>query len=308
MNNGHNLIVLTLAVLMVLTSCVSKKDFLALQTERDLLQQALDEERRKANTCQDEQVDLSSQISALNTQLASAQNTITDRDARIKLLQDELDYQKRTNTNLLDRMNDLSVLTQQEADNVKKSLESINQQSRYIQDLNESIQAKDSLNLALVMNLKRSLDDINDEDVQVEVRGGVVYVSISDRLLFRSGSFEITNQAKGVLGKVAKVINDHNEINVMVEGHTDSIPISNTCMVDNWDLSVKRATSVVRVLTDEYSVAPGRLTAAGRSEFVPKDTNETSSGRSINRRTEIVITPKLDQFFKLLEDPSTAGQ
>jgi len=205
-------------------------------------------------------------------------------------------------------MADLSVISKEGAESIKKSLESINAQTKYIQELTSSIQSKDSLNLALVMNLKRSLSDINDQDIEVEVRGSVVYVSIADKLLFKSGSAEISPRAESVLGKVAKVINDHKELNVMVEGHTDNVPISNSCVADNWDLSVKRSTAVIRVLQSKHGVAPDRLTAAGRSEFIPKTTNATADGRSTNRRTEIILTPKLDQFFKLLEAAPAGGK
>lgn len=221
-------------------------------------------------------------------------------------LEEQIKHMQSTNAGLLDRMADLSIVNKSGAESIQKSLESISQQYSFIQDLTTKIQSKDSLNLALVMNLKRSLSNINDEDVQVEVKGGVVYVSISDKLLFRSGSSRISSEAEGVLAKLASVINDHDDLNVLVEGHTDDVPISNSCMEDNWDLSVKRATSVVRKLQEDYYVSPERLTAAGRSEFVPKVPNTTSEGRSTNRRTEIIITPKMDQFFKLLEAPPVA--
>lgn len=220
---------------------------------------------------------------------------------QVQQLEEQLKHLQMTNASLLDRMSDLSVVNKAGAESIQRSLESINQQYAFIQDLTTKIQSKDSLNLALVMNLKRSLSDINDEDVQVEVKGGMVHVSISDKLLFRSGSSRITREAYRVLGKLAMVINDHDDLEVLVEGHTDNVPISNSCVEDNWDLSVKRATAVVRVLQEEYYVAPERMTAAGRSEYLPKAENDTEGGRSINRRTEIVITPKLDQFFKLLE-------
>ena len=143
--------------------------------------------------------------------------------------------------------------------------------------------------------------------MQVEVKGGVVYVSISDKLLYESGSSKINKAAEEVIGKIATVVNDHEELNILVEGHTDDVPMAGTsCVTDNWDLSVKRATSVVRLLQTEYFVSPERLTAAGRSEFLPKAVNTTPEGRSANRRTEIIITPKLDQFFQLLESPLIA--
>lgn len=221
----------------------------------------------------------------------------------IQQLEAQIENLQGTNAALLDRMADLSIVNKEGAESIKRSLESINAQTKYIQELTSSIQLKDSLNLALVMNLKRSLSDLNDQDIQVEVRGGVVYVSIADRLLFRSGSSEISPRADEILGKVAKVVNDHKDLDVMVEGHTDNVPISTSCVADNWDLSVKRATAVVRVLQNKHSVAPERITAAGRSEYIPKTPNSTADGRSINRRTEIVLTPRLDQFFKLLESP-----
>lgn len=223
------------------------------------------------------------------------------KNEQIQELQDQIEHMQQTNASLLDRMADLSVVNKSGAESIQKSLESISKQYSFIQDLTTKIQSKDSLNLALVMNIKRSLSDINDEDVQVQVKGGFVHVSISDKLLFRSGSSRITTRAGEVLGKLASIMNDHNDLDILVEGHTDNVPISNSCMEDNWDLSVKRATSVVRLLQEKYYVAPERMTAAGRSEYVPKTTNDTQEGRSINRRTEIIITPKLDQFFKLLE-------
>jgi chemotaxis protein MotB len=137
------------------------------------------------------------------------------------------------------------------------------------------------------------------------VKKGVVYISISDRMMFKSGSAEIGTQADLVLGKIASILNDHKHLEIMVEGHTDSVPISTTCMVDNWDLSVKRATSVVRRLQNNHGITPTRMTAGGRSEYIPKSTNETAEGRATNRRTEIIILPELDQFFELLEPPES---
>ena len=150
------------------------------------------------------------------------------------------------------------------------------------------------------MNLKRSLADINDKDINIKVEKGVVYIDISDRLLFNSGQYTVTNEAKTVLGKVANVLNAHPDLDVMVEGHTDSIPIHNNVITDNWDLSVKRATSVVRILENQYKISPIRMTAAGHSKFTPVATNDNKDGRALNRRTRIIILPQLDQFFKLM--------
>ncbi len=246
-------------------------------------------------------------FSACNkTKLAELERELELKDDKIELLEEQLGHLQQTNASLLDRMSDLSIVNKAGAESIQKSLENMTNQYSFIQDLTSKIHSKDSLNLALVMNLKRSLSDINDDDVQVEVKGGVVYVSISDKLLFRSGSSRITSEADEVLNKLALVINDHSDLNILVEGHTDDVPISNSCMDDNWDLSVKRATSVVRTLVDDYYVDPRRMTAAGRSQYIPKADNSSSSGRGINRRTEIIITPKLDQFFQLLEGPAIA--
>ena len=232
------------------------------------------------------------------------ENQLMLKEQELAQLKNDNDYLRKTNGSLLDRMADLSIVSKAGAESIQHSLESLSNQYDFIQDLTTKIHSKDSLNLALVMNLKRSLLDVNDEDVQIEVRGGLVHVSISDKMLFQSGSSKISSAADEVLGKIASVLNDHNELDVIVEGHTDNVPISNSCIADNWDLSVKRATSVVRILETEHYVDPERLTAAGRSEYIPKADNDSSSGRSLNRRTEIVITPKMDQFFKLLETPA----
>lgn len=227
------------------------------------------------------------------------------KEQQINQLKDQIEIMKSTNAGLLDRMSDLSIVSKTGAESIQKSLENISRQTAYIEDLNKKVQSKDSVNLALVLNLKRSLSNLNDSDIQVEVRGGLVHVSISDKLLFKSGSSTITSEAEDVLAKIASVLNDHNELQVMVEGHTDDVPMNNGCVEDNWDLSVKRATAVVRNLANYHYVNPERLTAAGRSFYNPKTENETKEGRSINRRTEIIIQPRLDQFFQLLESPET---
>ncbi len=255
-------------------------------------------------TLRNEVATLKDQMNQLNSDLLICNTSLANQKTRAEALQEELTYQKNTNANLLDRMADLSVISQAGAENIKKSLETLNKQSEYIRDLNSSIQRKDSVNLILVQNLKRSLSDVNDEDVTVEVKKGVVYISLSDKMLFQSGKYEITSRANEVLGKIAKVVNDHKELDILVEGHTDNVPIKTNCLQDNWDLSVMRATSVVRSLQAKHGVAPERMTAGGRSEFIPKTPNANAQGKALNRRTEIVILPKLDQFFQLLEAPT----
>lgn len=239
---------------------------------------------------------------------ADSKSKINDLSNRKNLLEEQvddlkkqIDYLKQNNNTVLNQLKDLSVVTGAQAESIKKSLENIGAKDMYIQDLQGSIARKDSLNMALVMNLKGAIGNLDDKDINIKVEKGVVYVDISDKLLFRSGSYEVTERAKEVLGKVAKVLNAQPEIEFQVEGHTDSVPIKSPGILDNWDLSVKRATSVVRILQDTYGLDPKRMTAAGRSQYLPVADNSTPEGRAANRRTRIVILPQLDQFFKLLE-------
>ena len=274
---------------VIMTACVGQKKYSELQTRADLCETDLaasDNARTSAEN----------QILVLETDLGNAQS-------RVNYLEQQLEYFQSTNTDLLARLSDLAVVSKTGAESIKQSLEALNEQNKYIKDLTSSMQRKDSLNLVLVMNLKRSLENFDDDDISIEVKKGVVYVSISDKMLFRSGSYQISNRAQEVIGKIASIVNDHDQLDILVEGHTDHVPIANECMVDNWDLSVKRATSIVRLMQTEFGVAPERMTAGGRSEYIPKATNETVEGRALNRRTEIVILPKLDEFFELLTPP-----
>lgn len=291
------LLFLILALGMSMTSCVSKKKYNAL--EEQLEQEKRDCEQEIASLLRQKD-DVDRRLVELNSQLKDSQNQASNNQSRVKELQDEIDYLKRTNTNLLGRLEELSVLSKTGAESIKRSLDALDRQGKYIQDLNTTMRRKDSLNLVLVTKLKRSLSDVNDNDVNVEVKKGVVYISLSDKLLFRSGSTAITSEANSVLGKIAKIVNDHSDFDILVEGHTDNVPIATDCIKDNWDLSVLRATSIVRALQKEHKIAPERMTAGGRSEFIAKDTNETSAGRALNRRTEIIVLPKLDEYFNLM--------
>ena len=226
----------------------------------------------------------------------SLQSTIDD-------LNKQVDFLKSNNNVVLSQLKDMSVVTGAQAESIKKSLDNIGAKDLYIQGLQSSMARKDSINMNLVMNLKGAIGDLNDGDINVKVDKGVVYVDISDKLLFKSGSFNITDKAKVVLGKVAKVLAAQPAIEFMVEGHTDSKQLisGGNLMEDNWDLSVKRATTIVRVLQDTYGIDPKRMTAAGRSEYIPVVENNSAENRAANRRTRIVILPQLDQFFQLLE-------
>ena len=296
--NSFLLIVLMAATF---TSCVSTKtleaekakyaqlsgDYLAMQAKYRELQ----DELKKCNFSIEKS---NGQVSDLNSRKVALEGQIAD-------LNKQIDYLRDNNNTVLNQLKDLNAVTGSQAESIKKSLENIGSKDIYIKDLQGSIARKDSLNMALVMNLKGAIGNLDDKDINIKVDKGVVYVDISDKLLFKSGSYAITDRAKEVLGKVAKVLNAQPDIEFLVEGHTDSIPITSPGIQDNWDLSVKRATTVVRVLQDGYGLDPKRMTAAGRGQYLPLMDNSTPEGRAANRRTRIVILPQLDQFFKLLE-------
>lgn len=279
-------------------SCVSTKKLDAEKAKYAELSGNYLDLQGKYRNLQDElkkcQNDATAKINDLTNRKALLEEQVTD-------LKKQIDFLKQNNNTVLNQLKDLSVVTGAQAESIKKSLENIGAKDLYIQDLQGSIARKDSLNMALVMNLKGAIGNLDDKDINIKVDKGVVYVDISDKLLFKSASYEVTDRAKTVLGKVAKVLNAQPEIEFLVEGHTDSLPINITGIQDNWDLSVKRATTVVRILQQTYGLDPKRMTAAGRSQYLPLASNTTAEGRSANRRTRIVILPQLDQFFKLLE-------
>jgi chemotaxis protein MotB len=289
----RNYLVLGVASLF-LFSCVSQKKMRQAEAKYGELNGAYAELKEKYKACQDDQTDYKSKIAALNTQKSALESSNAD-------LKNQVDYLKQNNNTVLNQLKDLSVVTGSQAESIRKSLENIGSKDIYIKDLQGSIARKDSLNMALVMNLKGAIGNLDDKDINIKVDKGVVYVDISDKLLFKSGSYDVTDRAKEVLGKVAKVLNAQPEIEFMVEGHTDSVAIKSAGINDNWDLSVKRATTVVRILQNTYGLDPKRMTAAGRGQYLPLGDNATAEGRAANRRTRIVILPQLDQFFKLLE-------
>jgi chemotaxis protein MotB len=265
-------------------SCVSNKKFEAAQKQAKATRDSLNQVN-----------------SGLAANLTTCKDSVSAKDKRLADLQQQNALLKANNTQALKQLQDLSVISSTQAESIKKSLENIGAKDVYIMDLQKEMQRKDSLNMALVMNLKGAIGNMADEDINIKVEKGVVFIDISDKLLFKSGSYDITPRAKEVLGKVAQVLKNQPDLEFMVEGHTDNVPYKRAALIDNWDLSVKRATAVVRVLQNEYGLSPSHITAAGRSEYQPVTTNDTPEGRAMNRRTRIVILPQLDQFFKLLE-------
>lgn len=274
------IVFLGLSSVLMLASCVSQKKYAELETKQKETQDLLNSATVKLNSCLEEK-------SALG--------------AKTQTLQDQVEMLKSNNQNLINTMGNLTTLTTKGAENLEKSLESLKEKDLRIQRLQDAVSRKDSVTLAIVTSLKGVLGNMADEDIQVNVEKGVVYISISDKLLFKSGSYVVTDKAKDVLGKVAAVVENKPDFEFMVEGHTDNVPINKPGIQDNWDLSVLRATSIVRVLQTDFGVKPERMTAAGRSYYIPLDTNDTADGRSKNRRTRIVVLPKLDQFYNMIE-------
>jgi len=272
---------------LLLFSCVSNKKFKAEQLRYATLDSTYRTLQGSLKNCEDEKAD------------AARKKALSD--AEIESLNKQIAFLKENNTQALKQLQDLSVISSSQAESIKKSMENIGAKDSYIQDLQASLARKDSLNMALVMNLKGAIGNLDDKDINIKVDKGVVYIDISDKLLFKSGSYDITDNAKTVLGKVAAVLKAQPDIEFMVEGHTDNVAFSKGVLQDNWDLSVKRATSVVRVLQNQYGLDPAHIAAAGRGEYKPVADNSTPDGKAANRRTRIVILPQLDQFFKLLE-------
>jgi chemotaxis protein MotB len=195
----------------------------------------------------------------------------------------------------------MTILSTKGAENIEKALESIKEKDLKISRMQDALTKKDSVTLALVTSLKSSVG-ISDPDIEINVEKGVVFISIADKLLFKSGSYDVTDKAKSVLAKVAKVVNDKPDFECMVEGHTDNVPYNGTgVLLDNWDLSVKRSTSIIRVLTNQLGVKPEQLIAAGRSSYIPLVANDSAENKARNRRTRIVVLPKIDQFYDMIE-------
>ena len=276
---------------LITTSCVSKKKYAELEARNKQTEDLLNTATVKLNMCLDEKNNLTHKLESMKNQN---------------------DLLKENNQQLINNMGNLTTLTQKGAENLEKSLESLREKDLTIKNLRDAVTRRDSINLALVQSLKGVLGNLDDQDVDIKVEKGVVFINISDKMLFSSGSYTISKNAKSVLEKVAKVVKNKPDFEFMVEGHTDNVNIKTSCIRDNWDLSVMRATEIVRVLQKDFGVTPERMTAAGRSYYVPLASNGDANGRALNRRTRIVILPKLDQFYTMIEegmkDPAIGGK
>src|SRR5690554_6556489 len=286
---------LSILSLMVIffSACVSKKEYTSLQDEHQRLTEQHRELRR-------ENGERRTELSAANVRIQSLEEQLAAEKANNAALRNDLAALQHT----LDKS-----ITQgmQGNINISKLVDEINASNRYIQHLVNTKNKSDSLNMVLTNNLTRSLSREELRDVDVQVLKGVVYISLSDNMLYRSGSYLISDRAGETLSKIAKIILDYKDYDVLVEGNTDTVPIAQTNIRNNWDLSVLRASSVVQALQNDYGVDPKRLTAGGRGEYNPIADNSTEAGKSRNRRTQIIITPKLDQFMELIDKAPEAG-
>tara|TARA_R110001583_G_scaffold112186_1_gene261482 strand:+ start:23470 stop:24312 length:843 start_codon:yes stop_codon:yes gene_type:complete len=274
------LLVLIIVTSVVLSSCVSQKKYTELEGNFNEKSQELVDVKANLMKCR------------------------IENEGKLSALEQRVIDLKKDKEKTLEYVDNLTVLSKSASDNIKETLSQMGKKDEYITYIQKAITRKDSINIALGFKLKKVLKDgFHDDDIQVNVEKTVVYISIADKLLFKSGSATISQDAKSVLGKVAEVIAAQPDLEVMVEGYTDNKKVvSNSSIKDNWDLSVKRSTSVIRVLQNDFNIEPSRLVAAGRSEYMPLESNDTVEGRSRNRRTRIVLMPKLDQFFELLEN------
>ena len=295
-------LIFILLALFSLTSCVSKKKLTRMEEN---YQQNMELANKQLGDCGVSLNEYMNRLAACQTELENARTRLDFRQEQIDDLKAQLDDVKKQRDKQITQVEDLAVLTQTANENIRQTLNQLERKDQYIHLLQAAKSKSDSLNLALAINLKGVLKEgIEDRDIEIEVDKTVVLINLSDKMLFQSGSSNLTVRAHEVLKKIATIIESRPDMEVMVEGYTDNVPIQTPCLLDNWDLSVKRATSVVRVLQKYYNVDPNRLIAAGRGEYNTLASNDFEEGRATNRRTRIIIMPKLNEFYDLL-DPTT---
>lgn len=276
----NKLFALALASTLVFSGCASKKDL---------------------QNCQNENRQLTTNIQDTKDQLAANKEELAASKTRVASLEEQLKQQKKDYAALQSSLDKSLTNANSNNLNISKLVDQINESNQYIRHLVEVKSKSDSLNMVLTNNLTRSLSREELKEVDVQVLKGVVYISLADNMLYKSGSYEVNDRAQETLSKIAKIIMDYKDYDVLIEGNTDNVPISRENIRNNWDLSCLRASSVVQYLQNHYGVDPKRLTAGGRGEYNPLASNDTSVGKQRNRRTQIIITPKLDQFMDLID-------
>lgn len=298
----HILKLFTWVTIFSVTACVSTKKYDSMQGQ---LQEQIGEADGKLADCQESfstyRNTSMKENDELKSKLQSSQQEGQLKEQQLRSLREQVDDLKQQRDRQLTQVGDLTVLSKSASENIKNTLAQLETKDKYIQLLHLAKSKADSINLALAVNLKGALQEgINDKDIEIRVDKTVVFINLSDKMLYQSGSANLTPRAQEVLGKIAQILQTRPELEVLVEGYTDNVPIKNTCVEDNWDLSVKRATAVVRTLQKSYGVNPDKLIAAGRGEYNALASNSTAEGRAMNRRTRIIIMPKLNQFYDLL--------
>jgi chemotaxis protein MotB len=292
-----------------LGSCVAKKKFTKLQTELALAKSELAVANKDLGKCGVSLNDYMNKLSLCEQERSNAKSAQRIYEEQVQFLKSQLADCQELRDKQLSQVGDLTKLNKSANDNIKETLTQLERKDKYLILLQTAKTRADSINLALAVNLTGVLrDGIEDRDIEIKVDKTVVFVNLSDKMLYQTGSSILTPRAQEVLGKIAQIVSSRPELEVMVEGYTDNVPIKNQCMDDNWDLSVKRATSVVRALQTQYRVDPNRLIAAGRGQYNTLASNDTEAGRATNRRTRIIILPKLDQFYDLLDPSKAAGK
>ncbi len=293
--------VFVLFVGLSLTSCVAKKKLTALQSQFDKAQADLVKCGDNVQDYKDRLERMSKLQQESEAQKNATLSSVQQRDQQINDLKDQVADLRKLRDKQVEQVGNLTVLSKAANDNIDKTLSQLATKDKYINLLQAARTKADSINLALAVNLKSVLNNgLDDQDVEVKVDKTVVMINISDKMLFSTGSSKISPNANIVLGKIAQIIKSRPELEVMVEGYTDNVAINTDCITDNWDLSTKRATSVIRVLQQSFGIDPNKLIAAGRGEFNALTSNDSAEGRATNRRTRIILMPKLDQFYDLL--------
>lgn len=257
--------------------------------------------QKKYSEVKNQNSELQLRVNQLNTSNQECQSQLSTAQARVRSLEERIDAERANISSLQAALDKCLTASSQGNVNISKLVDEINSSNKYIQQLINAKNKSDSLNMVLTNNLTRSLSRDEMRDVDVQVLKGVVYISLSDNMLYKSGSYEISERAGQTLSKIAKIITDYQDYEVLIEGNTDNVPINRPNIRNNWDLSALRASSVVQALQNQYGVDPKRMTAGGRGEYNPVASNDTEGGRTKNRRTQIIITPKLDQFMGLLD-------